>query len=432
MLKYFLQIWNTKDLRKKIMYTTAMLVLFRVMTHITIPGVNLDALKIVFEQNKLLGAFSILTGGSAENFSIVLMGLSPYINASIIMQLMTVISPKIEAIKNEGEEGRRKINKYTRWLTFPLAFLQSFGMISLINASAPVPIIENISDPAVIIPIMLTVSAGTVGLMWIGELMTEKGIGNGISLLIFASIIAGIPAIAASTLSLAEQDTEKLIPLIATLLLVIGFTILVVLITEGRRRIPITYAGQGKKGAQGEQAELPIRVNQAGMIPIIFAVSLVTFPSVLGQFMINAKSQWVIDLGYFFINNFQSQSPLYLSLYFLLIVGFTYFYVSITFNPEDVTENIQKRGGFIPGIRPGKETSEFIENVSSRLNLWGGLAIGFIAVAPIIIQQLMQGSSSGSIPIIVSGAGLIIVVGVVADLIQQVNSQLLSHHYDRF
>jgi preprotein translocase subunit SecY len=431
MFKYLAQIWHSKDLRNKILFTLYILVIYRLITQISIPNVNLEALEVVFERNKLLGAFSLLTGGSAENFSIVLMGLSPYINASIIMQLMAVISPRIEAISKEGAEGRRKINKYTRWLTVPLAFLQSYGMISLINASAPLPIIDNLSDPTVLLPIMLTITTGTLLVMYLGELITEKGVGNGISLLIFASIIAAVPSIMASTLALAEQDPEKLIPLVATALLLVLFTILVVLITEGQRRVPITYSGRSRS-SRGEQASLPMRVNQAGMIPIIFAVSVVTFPSVLGQFFANANSAWLQSLGNFFVNYFHSQSALYLILYFLLILGFTFFYVSITFNPDDIAENIQKRGGFIPGIRPGKQTADYIRKTSSHLNLWGGLMIGFVAVAPIIIQNVFQGASTGSIPIIISGASLIIIVGVVSDLIRRVNSQLLSHHYDKF
>lgn len=431
MFKYFSQIWQSKDLRTKILFTIFIIAMFRFMTHITIPGVNLEALQLVFERNKLLGAFSLLTGGSAENFSIVLMGLSPYINASIILQLMTVISSKLEAVSKEGEEGRRKINRYTRWLAYPLAFAQSYGMIRLLNASAPTPIIENLNDPLVIVPIMLTISAGTLLLMWMGELISEKGIGNGISLLIFAGIIAGIPSILASTFALTETDPERLIPLVATFLLTVLFTVVVILITEGQRRIPITYAGHSKS-AKGEQAHIPIRINQAGMIPIIFAVSLVTFPSVIGQFFVQAKSLWLQSVGNFFINYFNSQSTLYLVLYFLLIIAFTYFYVSVTFNPEQVADNIQKRGGFIPGIRPGKQTAEYLGAVSNRLNLWGGLFIALIAVSPILIQSFFQGSGTGSIPIIISGAGLIIVVGVVLDLIRQTNAQLISHHYERF
>lgn len=431
MFKYLAQIWHSKDLRKKILFTILVLVIYRLVTQISIPNVNLDALQIVFERNKLLGAFSLLTGGSAENFSIVLMGLSPYINASIIIQLMTVISPRLESLSKEGEEGRRKMNKYTRWLTVPLAFLQSYGMITLINASAPVPIIDNLGNPAIILPIMLTITTGTIFVMWLGELISEKGIGNGISLIIFTGILAGVPSLLASTLALSEQDPEKLVPLVATLLLTVVFTIFVIIITEGQRRIPITYAGR-TRSSRGEQANLPIRVNQAGMIPIIFAVSVVTFPSVLGQFFVNARSEWLRGLGQFFINYFQSQSALYLILYFLLIIAFTYFYVSITFNPDDVAENIQKRGGFIAGIRPGKQTADYLRTVSSHLNLWGGLMIGVVAVSPIVIQQFFQGVGTGSIPIIISGASLIIIVGVISDLIRQINAQLLTHHYDKF
>jgi preprotein translocase subunit SecY len=432
MIKTLSQIWKTKDLRNKILFTMLIIFIYRLMTHITIPGVNLEALQIVFEQNKLLGAFSLLTGGSAANFSIVLMGLSPYINASIIMQLMTVISPRLEAISKEGEEGKRKINQWTRYITFPLAFLQSFGMIRLINASAPIPIIDNLSDPMVILPIMLTISTGTILVMWLGELISERGIGNGISLLIFAGIIAGAPSLAASSLALAEENPEQLVPLVATLLITVLFTLIVVLVTEGQRRIPITYSGRNQRGAKGEQAQLPLRVNQAGMIPIIFAVSMVTFPSVIGQFLVNAESAWLQKVGEFAINYFQSESTLYIILYFLLIIAFTYFYVSVTFNPEQVAENIQKRGGFIPGIRPGKQTAEYLSKVSNRLNLWGGLMIAGIAVSPILIQDLFQGFNFGSVPIIISGASLIIIVGVVMDLIRRVNAQMITHHYDRF
>lgn len=431
MFKYLEQIWNSKDLRRKILFTITILLIFRFLSHVTIPGVDLEALKTVFEKNKLLGAFSMLTGGSAENFSIILMGLSPYINASIIMQLMTVISPRLESMSKEGATGRQKINSYTRWLTLPIAFLQSYGMISLINASAPLPIIENINDPSIILPIMITVSAGTVLLMWLGELITEKGIGNGISILIFGGIMAGIPSIIASSFALAEQDIQRIIPFVAMVLITIFFTVVAILITEGQRRIPITQAGRGLSN-RGQQAVLPMRVNQAGMIPIIFAVSMVTFPSVLGQFLASAESVWLQNIGNFCITHFQSQSLLYLVLYFLLIIAFTYFYVSITFNPQTVAENIQKNGSFIPGIRPGKETAEYLAKVSSRLNLFGGTFLALIAISPIIIQRAFQGVGSGSVPMIISGAGLIIVVGVVLDLIRQVNAQLLSHHYDRF
>lgn len=428
-LKYLLQIWNSKDLRKKILFTIAIIVIFRLSTHITIPGINVQNLKDVLDQNRILGIFSLLTGGSVENFSIMLMGLSPYINASIIIQLLTVISPKLEALNKEGEQGRNKLNKYTRWLTVPLAFLQSYGTILILNSQGT--IIENINDPKVILPIMLTVTAGTVFILWLGELISEKGIGNGVSLLIFAGIVASIPTIVGQTLALSQQESEKLIPFIAIIIITILLTILIVLVTEAVRNIPITYA-RGSRG-RGEQAAIPIRINQAGMIPIIFAVSIVSFPVVLARlFVANSQTPWVVNVANFIINHLQNDRPAYLIIYFLLIIAFTYFYVSITFNPEQVAENIQKRGGFIPGLRPGKQTAEYLGKVSNRLNLFGGLFIASIALAPLLIQMVISGSTFGSIPLLVSGAGMIIVVGVVLDLMRQINAQLVMHDYEKF
>jgi len=423
--------WQAKDLRDKIVFTIFMVVVYRLLTHVTMPGVDLKALQSVFDKNKILGAFSLLTGGSASNFSIMLMGLSPYINAVIIMQLLQVIIPKLEELSQEGEQGRQKITKYTRWLTFPLAFLQSYGMILLINSQANVAIIEGLGDPFVMLPIMLTVSAGTVILMWIGELITEKGITNGISILIFAGILSGLPGVAGQVLALASEDTSKLIPFVAGMLITVILTVLIIMITEGQRKIPVTYSGRSQS-SRGEQANLPIRINQAGMIPIIFAISLITFPGVMAQFMISAESAWVVSLGEWMQTAFSVGQPLYMISYFLLIIAFTYFYVSITFNPDQIAETIQKRGGFIPGIRPGKQTAEYLHKVSNRLNLFGGVFIAFIAVSPIVIQQLASGTSSGSVPMLISGAGMIIVVGVVLELIRQVNAQLIMHNYEKF
>lgn len=438
MLKVLQQIWHSKELRNKILFTLGIIAVYRIMTHISIPEVNKEALQYVFDKNSLLGAFSLLTGGSAENFSIVLMGLSPYINASIIIQLLTVILPRMEEISKEGEQGRKRLNRYTRWLTLPLAFLQSYGMITLLNTQAQVPIIEGLDGSlvgfeywSVILPIMFTISVGTITLMWLGEVISEKGIGNGTSVLIFAGIIASIPTAVGPTLSLAQNEPERLLPMVAVLLFILFFTLLVVLFTEGQRRIPITYAGQRGR-AKAEQSFLPIRVNQAGMIPIIFAVSLVTFPSIVGQFLLYADSEWVKSIGRFATSQFNAQSWTYIATYFLLVIGFTYFYVSIVFNPDQVAENIQKRGGFVPGLRPGKETSEYLGKVSNRMNLFGGSMIAFVAVLPIVLQLVFSQLSVGAVPTIVSGAGIIIVVGVVLDLVRQVNAQLLTHHYERF
>ena len=431
MLKYLKSILQAPDLRKKILFTLLMVVVYRFLAHVTIPGVDLESLQAVFDKNKILGAFSLLTGGSARNFSIVLLGLSPYINAVIIMQLLTVIVPKLEQLSKEGEQGRKKIQSYTRWATFPLAFLQSYGMILLINSQAQVEIIQNLSDPMVILPIMLTVSTGTMLLVWLGELITEKGITNGISILIFAGIISGLPGVLGQTLALASEDTSKLIPFTAGVVITIILTIIIVLITEGRRVIPVTYGGHSK-APRGQQASLPIRINQAGMIPIIFAVSMITFPGVLAQFMATGESAWLVTLGEWIQVNFAVGTPLYLLAYFLLVIAFTYFYVSITFNPEQIAESIQKRGGFIPGIRPGKQTADHLRKVSGHMNLFGGIFIGAIAVFPIIFQQLVSGAAGGSVPMLIGGAGMIIVVGVVLELIRQINAQLIMHNYEKF
>ena len=433
MFKYFHQIWQSKQLRGKILFTLFALVIFRLAAHISVPGVNLTALGSIFQQNQLLGVFSAFTGGSMESFSIVLMGLSPYINASIIMQLMTVVIPKLENLSKEGAEGKRKINQFTRLLTVPFALLQSYGMIVLLNSSANsagAPLISSISDWTVVLPIMITVTAGTVFLMWLGELITEKGIGNGISLLIFASIISGMPTILARMLNIGQAgDATKFNYFLTFVILTIVMLVFVVFINEAYRNIPITYAGRAT-GAKGEKAGLPIRVNQAGMIPIIFAISMMTFPSVLSQFFAASTSPRLQGAAEFLNRYFNTIDPsyTYMVIYFLLIVLFSYFYVSVTFNPEQVAENIQKRGGFIPGIRPGSQTAEFLAKVSGAMNLFGGTFLAIIAVVPIVFTKFTTLQSSD---LIITGSGLIIVVGVVVELIRQIDSQLVMHDYDK-
>lgn len=432
MLKYLTQIWNAKDLRFKILFTLGMVVIFRLISHVTIPGIDTTGIKAIFAKNQVLGVFSALTGGSMENFSIVLMGLSPYINASIIIQLLTVIFPRLEAMqKDEGEQGRQKLNMYTRLLTVPMAFIQSYGMIYLLNSQSQVPLISNIGDLRTVLPIMLVISAGSLLLMWLGELISEKGIGNGVSVLIFVGIISNIPTIVAQILASVQNESDKIGPAIGMLLGTILLTIIIILVSEGYRRIPIAYAGQSKRGAS-QQSMLPLRINMVGMIPIIFAISLITFPSILAQFFANARTEWLKNAASFILENFQKTGPIYLTVYFLLIIGFTFFYTSITFQPDQVADNIQKRGGFVPGFRPGKQTAEHLAAVSNRLTLWGGIFVGFIAVSPMLIQQISSEFSAGSVPLLMSGAGMLIVVGVVLELIRQVNAQLAMHNYEQF
>lgn len=431
MLTYLKQIWNNKDLRNRILFTVAILVLYRFIAQITVPGANILALQEVARRNELLQAFSLLTGGSTETFSIVLMGISPYINASIIMQLLQVIVPSLENLSKEGESGRQKINSYTRWLTFPLAFLQSYGMIILLNSQSTIPIVGDITNPSVVLPIMLTISAGTVLLVWLGELISEKGIGNGISLLIFASIISQVPTLLGQNLFLAQSDQGRIIPFAVMTLITIILITVVILVNEAQRRIPLTYSGGGAK-SKSQNAFLPIRINQAGMIPIIFAVAMVSFPGILGQFLQNARSEWLRVVGDAMVTFFIPNTMIYMVAYYVLVVAFTYFYVSITFNPEQVAENIQKRGGYIPGIRPGSQTVEYIGKISNRLTLFGANFLALIAVLPLLLQFAFTSSSVGNVTLLISGAGIIIIVGVVLELIRQINARLVMHDYNKF
>ncbi len=430
MFKQLKQIWNSRDLRNKILFTLGIILIVRLLAQISIPGSDTAVIRGIFQQNQLLGAFSLLTGGSAENFSIILMGLSPYINASIIIQLLTVIVPKLESLSKEGEQGRRKLNQYTRWLTIPIAFVQSYGMIAILNSQANAPIIPNIASPTVIIPIMITITTGTVLIMWLGEMITERGIGNGISLLIFAGIMSAIPTAIGQNLTLAQQSNEFLIPFVIEILATVILTIVVIVIAEAERRIPVLYANRGVRGG-GEKSNLPIKINQAGMIPIIFALSVVSMPGIIAQFMRNSTNDTIRQIADFMISNFTVNSAIYLLTYFLLIVAFTFFYVSITFNPHQVAENIQKRGGYVPGIRPGRQTEQHLGEVSNHLNLWGGLFIAIIAISPNIIQSITGAFSMGSVASIISGAGMIIIVSVVLEVIRQINAQLVMHDYNK-
>ncbi|MDF2379261.1 MAG: preprotein translocase subunit SecY [Candidatus Gracilibacteria bacterium] len=428
-MKKLIQIWNNKDLRYKILFTLFGILVYRFAASVSVPGVDTEAVKVVFEQNQILGVFSAFTGGSSENFSIMLMGISPYINASIILQLMTVVIPKLEALSKEGEAGRRTINRWTRYLTLPLALLQSYGMILLLNnsaAQAGTTLIADVYNPMVVVPLMLSITVGTVFLMWLGEIITERGISNGISLIIFAGIVANVPSIVGQTLGLAIYDETKYLPFILITIVTLLLTMFVVLIAEGYRNIPITYSGQANRGIN--KGGLPIKVNQAGMIPIIFAVSVITFPSLVAQFFRgHPAADWIL-------NNFGGNqlSGVYIASLFIFVIAFTYFYVSITFNPEEVAENIQKRGGYIPGVRPGKETTQYLANVSDRLNLWGGVFIGGLASGPILLQRVFQDMNFGTVQLLMSGSGIIIIVGVVTELVRQVNTQLMQEDYDKY
>lgn len=424
MFSYLRQLWHTEELRRRILITLLILVVYRMFAHLPIPGVDPFAFSEYLQSaggGGVLGVFSALTGGSVDNFSVMLLGLGPYINASIIIQLCTVIFPKLEAISKEGQQGQQQLNRYTRWLSVPLAFMQSYGFLILLNQSG-VNLVQT-TFPEVLFP-MLFVTAGSVLLMWLGEMITEKGIGNGISVLIFTGIVAGIPSTALGLFA-AQQDQAGMIVLFG--LLSIALLIAVVLFTDAHRLVPITYANQGS--GRGVQGGLPIRLNQAGMVPIIFSVSLVTLPAIMAQFLQTAPNfQGVVSFINTYLNS-TSPSWIYIGLYFLLTIAFTYFYVSVTFKPTDVAESIQKRGGFIPGIRPGAQTAAMLTKVSNNLNLWGGIFLGILAVLPLLVAKFFP--ISGGSSMLASGSAIIIIVGVVMEIIRQINAQMLAHDYDK-
>lgn len=422
MWEKFAQIWKIKDVRNRLLFVVAMLVIFRIVAHIPIPGVDLVNLRNYLEGNQILGLLNMFSGGTLQNFSIVMLGVGPYITASIIMQLMTMIVPSMEELSKEGESGQQKINMYTRWLTIPLALLQAYSMIRLLSQPGQ-NVLTNLS-PLNVVAIMLTVTAGTMFLMWIGELISEKKVGNGVSLLIFAGVVSTLPNML--TQAYINYDPSQLFTyalfLVAAILTVVG----VVFMTEGQRNIPVSYAKhlRGSKTFGGANTHLPFRVNMAGVIPIIFAVSLILFPTIAAQFFVNADAEWMRNIANGTIRLFQNQ-PFYNTLYFLLVFGFTFFYTSVVFHPQKIAENLQKQGGFVPGIRPGKETESYLSKTMNRLNLVGATFLGLIAILPLVAQAL-----AGTQTLTVGGASMLIVVAVAIETAKQVEAQVTMHQYD--
>lgn len=421
MFKKLIQVFKDKELRNKILYVSAMLVVFRLAAHIPIPIVDYERLKDFFHGNQLLGLLSLFTGGGMENFSLVMLGVGPYITASIIMQLLTMIFPQIKEMYHEsGEEGRRKFNQYTRYATVPLAMLQGFAMINLLRNEKIISNISNFDMAAAV----LIITAGTVLLMWIGELISEKNIGNGVSLIIFAGIVSGIPLAIQQNLMVITFD--KIPSLVSLLLMMLVVVLGVVIITEAQRNIPVSYARRvrGGKTYGGVSTYLPLRVNSAGMIPIIFAMSIMLFPGIVASFLVNNPNAVISEIATFVRNVFQNQT-FYASLYFVMVFLFTYFYTSIVFDPKSVAENLQKHGGFVPGIRPGNSTAGFLGKVLNRITFTGAFFLGLIAVLPFIGQAMTNITTMA-----IGGASVLIVVGVVLDTIRQVDSQLTMRDYN--
>lgn len=421
--KKLVQIWKVKELRQSLLFIGAILVIFRIAAHIPIPGINTEALRQLFASNQLLGIMNLLSGSGMENFSIVAMGVAPYITASIIFQLLVMIIPKLEQISKEGEAGQRKINQWTRMLAVPLAGLQGYGLIALLRQSSGA-IFTDLSFFAVA-SMLATLTAGTIFLMWLGELISERNLGNGISLIIFAGIVAGLPKILQQSFLIfdSSQVITFGILLVVAILTIVG----VVIITEGQRNVPVSYARQvrGQKMYGGVNTHLPLRVNMAGVIPIIFAISIILFPPMVAQFFLSAKSQFLVSGAEWVIRVFQDQL-IYGTLYFLLVFGFTYFYTEVVFHPDQIAENLQKQGGFIPGIRPGRHTMEYLKNTTNKIILAGALFLGIIAVLPLVIQ----GFSGFGQSLTIGGTSLLIVVSVVIETFKKIESQLTMRDYD--
>ncbi|RJR32019.1 preprotein translocase subunit SecY [Candidatus Parcubacteria bacterium] len=423
MLSKVLQFWKVKDLRNSVIYILAMLIIFRVAANIPVPGVNAAALRDFFNSNQLMGGLiNIFSVGGMENFSVVALGVAPYITASIIFQLLIMIIPQLEEIAKEGEAGQRKINQWTRYLTVPLAALQGYGMIALLRQSQ-FQILGDINAWS-LFTIIVTVTGGTIFLVWIGELISEKKIGNGISILIFVGIVSRIPSVIRNTLITFDKD--QIINLLIFAAIALVTIIGVVIINEGQRNIPVSYARRvrGMKMYGGVETHLPLRVNQAGVIPIIFAISIVLFPPMIARFFLRARTDFIVSAAQWVIALFDNQ-VFYGIAYFLLVFGFTYFYTAVIFHPDQIAENLQKQGGFIPGIRPGKNTAEYLQQTSSRILLAGALFLGLIAILPLLVRSV-----TGTVNLVIGGTSILIVVSVVIEIVQQIQSQLTMRDYE--
>ncbi len=424
LLQAMIDAFRLPDLRRRLLFTLGILVIFRFVAHITMPGVDPEALKEIFRQNQLLGMLDIFSGGAMRNFSIVAMGVYPYITASIVMQLLVPVIPRLQALSQEGEAGRNKINVYTHWLTVPLAALQGYGQLVLLSrGSTPVISMEGVLPTTAII---LSLVAGTMFLVWLGELITERGIGNGVSIIIFGGILASLPTVVGQG---KIYSSDNLAGLIVFTLLALVTVVGIIIFTEAHRRIPVHYSRSVFRGRrmyrQSGATHIPLRVNSAGMIPLIFAMSLVILPGTVASYFTGA-SGFGGSVANFFVDWTNHWS--YWLVYFLLVIGFAFFYTMVIFEQMNLADTLQKQGGFIPGIRPGRNTATYLSGVMTRITWGGALFLALVAVMPYIAQR----ASSGVQIQAVTSTGLLIVVGVALDTMKQLEAQLLMRRYEGF
>lgn len=420
-VKFFAKAWKTPSIRKKLLITGLIIIVFRLAAHIPAAGIDTTTLTALFAGSPLLSLLDVFSGGTLANFSILALGLNPYINASIIFQLLGYVVPSIGELQKEGEYGQEKINQYTRLATIPLAALQAFGMYALLKGQNVIPAL----GPTALLSLVVTMTAGTVFAVWLGELITEYGFKNGVSVLIFVGIVARLPITISQSASIFQsEDILKIIIFFAAIILIIGA---VVFVSEATRNIPIHYAKRRTESGLTASSYLPLRLNQAGVIPIIFAVSLVLVPSMLGQFLSGVSSPKIAGIAQSITTNFSSETVLYNVIYFLLVFGFTYFYTAVVFNPEKIAENLQKGGSFIPGIRPGKETEKYLSHVLSRITVVGGAFLGLIAILPSIFQKAI-----GTSTMAIGGTSILILVSVILEIVREIEGELVMERYGGF
>lgn len=426
MIQAVARVLKLKDLRNKILFVLGAFLAFRVLANIPIHGIDVEQLKEFFSGSSVFGLLNLFTGGAMDRFSVAMLGLGPYITASVVLQLLTMIFPALEALyKEEGEAGRHKFNQYARMLTVPFALIQGYGFLILLARQG---IITN-PTPAFYATALATIVAGTVALMWIGELISEKGIGNGVSLLIFAGIVADFPINVGQLFSQIKVDPSKFFDLVLFFAMAAVILAGSVFITEARRNIPVSYAKRvrGNKMYGGVSTYLPLNINPAGVMPIIFALSILTFPTMIASFLQGA-SGIVGSIAYFIQQTFANQL-VYGVLYFLLVAIFTYFYTAVTFDPKSVSTNLQKMGGFVPGVRPGPSTAKFISFILNRVLLLGAVFLGAIAVMPTIVQGM---TGITAFQFLAGGTALLIVVSVALETIRQFQAQLQMRDYENF
>lgn len=415
------KIWRFKDLRIKILVALGILLLTRLLSHVPLPGVDIARLQAFFQQNQAFGLLNMFSGGTMSNFSVILMGVGPYITSSIVFQLLGMIFPAIEEIRKEGEAGQQKINQWTRLATVPLSLIQAYSMLILLKNQGIIPT----WTPFDLAVMLISVTAGTILLMWLGEIITEKGIGNGVSLIIALGILSGMPQQIRNTIAIVQSgDTSKLIGVIAFVIIFIISIAGIIFVQEGQRNVPVSYARSSRSGSA--TSHLPIRVNIAGVIPIIFAMTILVIPGVLAKYLENVRTAWIVT-GAKAIGDFFANQVYYGITYFLLVVAFTYFYTGIVFKPEQISENLQKQSGYIPGIRPGRETKEYLAGVITKITLFGSIFLGVIAVLPFIVQSITHINT-----IVLGGTGILIIVSVVVETMRQIDSLIIMHTYDNY